>query len=188
MASQRDVTELLLALRDGDQEALQELVPVVNQELRRIARGKLRLEQGGGTLDTTGLVNEAYVQLIRLDRIEWQSRAHFLAIAAQSMRNILVGHARRRRRVKRGGGARHVPLSEAADLPALEVESILDLDAALDRLAKLNPRQARLVECRFFGGMTIEETAEALGVSTATLKRDWVVLRGWLQRELEGEA
>jgi RNA polymerase sigma factor (TIGR02999 family) len=187
MANQRDVTELLIALRDGDRQALNELVPLVYSELRRIARSKLRLERSGHTLNTTALVNEAYLKLVQVDRLQWQSRAHFLAIAAQAMRNILVSYARRRKRVKRGGGAPHVSLSEVADLPAGEADRILDLDAALNNLAELNSRHARIVECRFFGGMTIEETATALGVSTATAKRDWTVLRGWLQRELEGE-
>jgi RNA polymerase sigma factor (TIGR02999 family) len=188
MTNQRDVTELLIAWRDGDRQALDELVPRVYSELRRIARGKLRRERGGHTLDTTALVNEAYLHLVQIDRIQWQSRAHFLAIAAQAMRNILVSYARRRRRLKRGGGAQHVSLSKAMDLPVQEAGRILGLDAALDQLATLNPRHARIVECRFFGGMTIEETATALGISTATAKRDWALLRGWLQRELEREA
>jgi RNA polymerase sigma factor (TIGR02999 family) len=187
MANSPQVTELLISLRDGNREALNELVPLVYSELRRIARRKLRLERSGHTLGTTALVNEAYLQLVQVDRIQWQSRAHFLAIAAQAMRNILVGHARRRKRVKRGGGAPHVPLSEADHLPVREADRILELDAALTDLAALNPRHARIVECRFFGGMTIEETAAVLGVSPATTKRDWTVLRGWLQRELDQE-
>ena len=186
MANPNQVTELLISLRDGNREALNELVPLVYEELRKIASSKLRMERQGHTLDTTALVNEAYLQLVQIDRIQWQSRAHFLAIAAQAMRNILVGHARRRKRIKRGGGAPHVPLSED-DLPVQEAERILDLEAALQGLAALNPRHARIVECRFFAGMTIEETAEVLGVSTATTKRDWVTLRGWLQRELDQE-
>jgi RNA polymerase sigma factor (TIGR02999 family) len=188
MANQQHVTELLISLRDGDRRALDELVPLVYNELRRIARGKLRYERRGHTLNTTALVNEAYLKLVQVDRMEWRSRAHFLAISAQVMRNILVSHARHRKRVKRGGGAPHVSLSEVADFPAGEADRILDLDAALDNLAALNPRHSRIVECRFFGGMTIEETATVLGVSAATTKRDWVVLRGWLQRELEGGA
>jgi len=187
MANSHQVTELLISLRDGNREALNELVPLVYSELRRIARRKLRLERSGHTLGTTALVNEAYLQLVQVDRIQWQSRAHFLAIAAQAMRNILVGHARRRKRIKRGGGAPHVPLSEADDFPVQEADRILELDAALTDLAALNPRHARIVECRFFGGMTIEETASVLGVSPATAKRDWTVLRGWLQRELDQE-
>jgi RNA polymerase sigma-70 factor, ECF subfamily len=195
MTNQRQVTELLISMRDGNREALNELIPLVYAELRRIARRKLRSERSGHTLGTTALVNEAYLQLVEVDRIQWQSRAHFLAIAAQAMRNILVGHARRRKRVKRGSGAPHVSLSEADDLPAgaadnlpaIEADRILDLDAALHDLAALNPRHARIVECRFFGGMTIEETAAVLEISPATAKRDWTVLRGWLQRELDRE-
>jgi RNA polymerase sigma factor (TIGR02999 family) len=181
-----NVTDLLILLRDGDPQALNELVPLIHGELRRIARSKLRLERKGHTLDTMALVNEAYLELVQLDRVQWQSRAHFLAIAAQVMRNILVSYARRRKRAKRGGGALHVSLSEAADFPVAEADRILDLDAALQNLATLNPRHARMVECRFFAGMTIDETATALGVSAATAKRDWIVLRGWLHRELEG--
>jgi RNA polymerase sigma factor (TIGR02999 family) len=188
MTKQRNVTELLIALRDGDRDALNEIVPLVHGELKRIARSKLRRERRDHTLDTTALVNEAYLKLVQVDRVQWQSRAHFLAIAATAMRNILVSHARHRKRSKRGGGAVHVSLAEAADFPAPEADRILDLDAALDNLAALNPRHARIVECRFFGGMTIEETAAALGISAATAKRDWVVLRGWLHRELEGRA
>lgn len=186
MSSEKNVTELLLALRGGNRSALEELVPIVYQELRAIARRKLRQERQGHTLDTTALVHEAYLKLIQLDRVEWQSRAHFLAIAAQAMRNILVNHALRRKRVKRGGGAAHAPIGDALDLPVTEADRILELDAALDRLAEINPRHARVVECRFFGGMTIEETALVLDISIATAKRDWTLLRAWLGRELQG--
>jgi RNA polymerase sigma factor (TIGR02999 family) len=186
MATQKHATELLLSLSNGDREALNELLPLVYDELRVIARRRLRQERPGHTLDTVGLVNEAYLKLFQLDRIQWNSRAHFLAIAAQAMRQILVNHALRRKRIKRGGGAAHVPLDEATDLPAGEAERILALDEALERLASFNPRHARVVECRFFVGMTIEETAEALGVSPATTKRDWSLLRLWLGRELAG--
>jgi RNA polymerase sigma factor (TIGR02999 family) len=185
MGKPRDVTELLIALRDGDRQALNELVPLVYEELRKIARSKLRLERSGHTLNTTALVNEAYLKLVQAESIQWESRAHFLAIAAQAMRNILVSHARTRKRAKRGGGAPHVSLSEAVDLPVEEAIRILDLDDALNHLATLNTRHARIVEYRFFGGMTIEETAAVLGISIATANRDWTVLRGWLQRELE---
>lgn len=185
MSDRRDVTELLIALREGDRAALNELTPLVHAELQRIARRNLRQERAGHTLDTNALVNEAYLQLVRIDRIQWQSRAHFLAIAAQAMRQILVGYARRRKRLKRGGGAVQVTLAHVDGLPAAESERILDLDAALGKLAELNPRHAKIVEFRFFGGMTIEETAAVLEISPATAKRDWAVLRGWLQRELE---
>jgi RNA polymerase sigma factor (TIGR02999 family) len=184
MASQKRATELLLSLTDGNREAWNELLPMVYDELRGIARRKLRYERPDHTLNTTALVHEAYLKLFQLDRIQWESRAHFLAIAAHAMRNILVSHARARKRAKRGGGARPAPLDEAADLPAAEAGRILGLDEALERLAALNPRHARMVECRFFGGMTIDETATALQVSPATAKRDWSVLRLWLGRQL----
>lgn len=193
MVTQRNATELLLALSGGHREALNELVPLVYEELRAIARRRLRQERAGHTLNTTGLVHEAYLKLVQLDRMQWQSRAHFLAIAAQAMRNILVSHARNRKRLKRGGGAPHASLEEAedlavaADLPVAEADRILALEAALERLAALNPRHARVVECRFFGGMTAEETAVVLEVSLGTVKRDWSLLRKWLGRELEGQ-
>ena len=193
MVTQRNATELLLALSGGRREALNELVPLVYEELRVIARRRLRQERAGHTLNTTGLVHEAYLKLVQLDRVQWQSRAHFLAIAAQAMRNILVSHARSRKRLKRGGGAPHGSLEEAedraaaAELPAAEADRILALEAALERLAEKNPRHARVVECRFFGGMTAEETAVVLEVSLGTVKRDWSLLRKWLGRELESQ-
>jgi RNA polymerase sigma factor (TIGR02999 family) len=188
MATQSRATELLLSLRDGNQGALDELVPLVYDELRAIARRKLRHERRSHTLNSAALVNEAYLKLVELDRMEWQSRAHFLGIAARIMRNILVNHALSRKRVKRGGGVPLAPLEEASNLasnlPAQEAERILALDSALEKLAAMNPRHARVVECRFFGGMTIEETAAALAVSGATVERDWALLRVWLGREL----
>ena len=187
-------TELLLLWSHGNRDALHDLVPLVYDELRAIARRRLRLERPDHTLDTTALVHEAYLKLIQLDRVQWQSRAHFLAIAAQAMRNILVSHARSRRRIKRGGGAPHTSLDTASDVQAAEAlgvraadaERILALDEALERLAAVNPRHARVVECRFFGGMTVEETAVVLEVSPGTVKRDWMLLSRWLGRELGG--
>jgi len=184
MATQEQATELLLSFSNGNREALDELVPLVYDELKAIARRRLRHERAGHTLDTVGLVNEAYLKLFQLERIQWNSRAHFLAIAAQAMRHILVNHALRRKRAKRGGGVPNLPLDEATDLPTEEADRILALDDALERLAVVNPRHAKVVECRFFVGMTIEETAAALGVSPATAKRDWSLLRLWLGREL----
>jgi RNA polymerase sigma-70 factor (ECF subfamily) len=188
MSTQSRATELLLSLRDGNQGALDELVPLVYDELRAIARRKLRHERRSHTLNSAALVNEAYLKLVELDRMEWQSRAHFLGIAARIMRNILVNHALSRKRVKRGGGVPLAPLEEASNLasnlPAQEAERILALDSALEKLAAMNPRHARVVECRFFGGMTIEETSAALAVSGATVERDWALLRVWLGREL----
>jgi len=182
----QSATELLLSWSRGDRDALNDLVPLVYDELRAIARRRLRQERPDHTLDTTALVHEAYLKLIQLDRVQWQSRAHFLAIAAQAMRNILVSHARGRRRLKRGGGAPRAPLEAASGVPAVEAKRILALDAALERLAAVNPRHARVVECRFFGGMTIEETAVVLEVSSGTVKRDWMLLSRWLGRELAG--
>ncbi len=186
MATAKRATDLLLSIGNGDREAFNELFPLVYEELRQIARGRMRLERAGHTLETSGLVHEAYLKLIQLDRVQWQSRAHFLAIAAKAMRNILVSHARGRKRKKRGGGATHLPIEDAEDMPAAEAERILALDLSLDRLAATNERHARVVECRFFGDMTIEETATALGISTATVKRDWNFLRLWVGRELLG--
>ena len=186
MKADKGVTELLLALQAGDRTVLDDLVPLIYDELRGIARRKLRSEREGHTLTTTALVHEAYLKLVQLDRVQWQSRAHFFAIAAQAMRHVLVSHAVRRKRVKRGGGAVHVPLESAQDLPLGEAERILALDAALTKLATVNSRQARIVECRFFGGMSIEETAEVLEISPATVKRDWTLMRAWLRRELDG--
>ena len=185
MKAEKRVTELLLELQGGNRAVLDDLVPLIYDELRAIARRKLRSERAGHTLTTTALVHEAYLKLVQLDRVQWQSRAHFLAIAAQAMRHVLVNHALRRKRVKRGGGAPHVSLDDVPDLPLAEADRILELDAALERLAAMNPRHARIVECRFFAGMSIEETAVALEISPATTKRDWTLLRAWLKRELE---
>jgi RNA polymerase sigma factor (TIGR02999 family) len=184
MATKQHATEILLASGNGNREALNELVPLVYDELRAIARRRLRKERADHTLDTVALVNEAYLKLFQLDRIQWKSRAHFLAIAARAMRHILVDHARRRKRARRGGGAAHVPLELAGDLPVVQADRIVALDEALGRLAAVNPRHAQVVECRFFGAMTIEETAAALDISPATAKRDWNLLRSWLGREL----
>jgi RNA polymerase sigma-70 factor (ECF subfamily) len=184
----KQVTELLLALEGGNRAVLDDLVPLIYGELRAIARRKLRSERTGHTLNTTALVHEAFLKLVQLDRIQWQSRAHFLAIAAQAMRHILVNHALRRKRAKRGGGVHHVPLDEVPDLPVEEADRILALDEALARLAAVNPRHARIIECRFFASMSIEETATALEISPATAKRDWTLLRAWLRRELDREA
>lgn len=161
------------------------LFPVVYGELRGLARRYLRGERKGHTLDTTALVHEAYLKLAGLDRIEWKSRSHFLAVAAQAMRRVLVDHAVARKAQKRGGGWSRVSL-ERLDLGRRDHDTdLLALDAALQRLEQSSPRQCRVVECRFFAGMTIDETAEVLGVSPATVKSDWAHARAWLNRELE---
>jgi RNA polymerase sigma factor (TIGR02999 family) len=166
---------------------MDDLLPLVYGELKRIAARQLRAERSGHTLCTTALVHEAWLELSNLDRIRWQNRNHYLALAAQAMRRVLIDHAVARRAQKRGGGQ---PVAALDGDPLVMVEDrsaeLLDLDHALERLASLDERQARIVECRFFGGMSIEETAAALDVSPATVKREWALARAWLNRELSG--
>ena len=181
-----EVTRLLTELGRGSPGALDRLVPILYDELRRIARHHMRGERADHTLDTTALVHEAYVKLVGLDRIQWQNRAHFLAVAAQAMRRVLVDYATGRRRQKRGGSRRRVPLEEMPAGPEQPIETVLALDDALRRLEAVDGRLSRVVECRYFGGMSVEETAQALRVSAATIKRDWSVARAWLNRELRG--
>lgn len=178
------VTALLNDARAGSAEALDALLPVVYKELRRVAAGYLRRERPGQTLQATALVHEAYLRLMRERHVAWQDRAHFCAIAARSMRQILVERARARRAAKRGGAWARITLDEgiaAAAEPEVDLEA---LDEALERLAARDPEQTRLVELRYFGGLTIEETASVLGVSPATVKRSWMVARAWLRKEL----
>ena len=178
------VTELLQAHARGDAGALDRLFPKVYDELRQMARGRLRNERADHTLSATELVHEAFYRLVRLDHLDWKSRAHFLAIASQAMRNVLLDHADNRGAQKRGGGARPVTL-DRVDVPnELPGDDILGLCEALERLERIEPRQARVVECRFFGGLNLDETAEALGVSAATVSRDWTIARAWLHAEL----
>jgi RNA polymerase sigma factor (TIGR02999 family) len=179
------VTELLLEAGRGDPAALNELFPLVYGALRQAARQRLARERQGHSFSTTDLVHEAYLKLVRLDRIEWQGRAHFLAIAAQSMRNILIDHALKRKADKRGGGGEKVTLDEAMAITgAPGGGDLLALDRAMRRLESIDARQSRVVECRVFAGMSIEETAEVLAVSPASIKRDWTIARAWLNREL----
>jgi RNA polymerase sigma factor (TIGR02999 family) len=182
------VTDLLRAARGGDRSAFDALFPLVYEGLRRIAHRKLMRERSGHTFSTTDLVHEAYLKLLRLDRIEWQSRAHFLAVAAQAMRNILVDYAVKRKAEKRGGAGGGVPACATIVVKEAPAADLLAVHDALNRLEALDPRQSRVVECRFFAGMSIEETAEALCVSPASVKRDWAVARAWLNRELRGAA
>jgi RNA polymerase sigma factor (TIGR02999 family) len=187
MPPQSDVTELLLAAADGDSSALERLMPIVYTELHRVAHRRLRGERADHTLSTTALVHEAYLKLMNLERLNWQNRAQFMAIASRLMRQILVDYARSRRTVRRGGEHKGVELkaSESAAVTAGEpAEEVLALHQALESLGNINGRHARIVECRFFGGMSIAETAEALSISPATVKRDWVMARAWLNREL----
>jgi RNA polymerase sigma factor (TIGR02999 family) len=183
------VTELLSQVRGGKREALDVLLPVVYGELRKIAARYMRAEWEGHTLQPTALVHEAYLRLVDQRDVEWQSRAHFFGVAAQLMRRLLVDHARGRNRRKRGGGLLVVPLdgNDVAGPAPDEGIDMVGLDAALDRLSELSPQQGRIVELRYFGGLSIEETAEVLGVSTMTVKRGWAMARAWLRRELSGE-
>jgi RNA polymerase sigma factor (TIGR02999 family) len=179
-----DITELLIAHGGGDPEALDRLVPLVYEDLRRLARVQLRRRRPGQTLDTTGLVHEAYLRLVDQTRASWRDRGHFLAVSALAMRQIAVDHARRRARAKRGGGQVAVSLDEINEPAAREAAHILEIDEALKRLAVENARLARVVECRYFAGLSEEETAAALDVSLRTAQREWFKARAWLRREL----
>lgn len=185
MPDREKITRLLEAHADGDREALNALLPLVYDELRRIAHGRLRGERRDHTLSTTGLVHEAYLGLVRLDRMSWQNRSHFFAIASQAMRNVLVNYAVQRNAQKRGGDRQRLALDDVKLGTETRVEELLALDEALRRLEALDPRQARVVECRFFGGLSIEETAHALGVSPATVNRDWAMAKAWLSSMLD---
>ncbi|MGA8504677.1 MAG: sigma-70 family RNA polymerase sigma factor [Candidatus Sulfotelmatobacter sp.] len=185
MGSRRgEVTGLLLEYAQGSQEAADKLILVVYEELKRLARHYMRRENPSHTLQTTALVHEAYLKLVRQNDVNWQSRAHFIGVAAQLMRRILIDHAKGRLREKRGGEQVVVPLNEALTFSPERSEEILKLDEALERLSKLDARQSRIVELRFFGGLSIEETAEFLGISPKTVKRDWTVAKTWLRSEL----
>ena len=182
-----EITELLLAWSEGKQSALEQLVPLMYPELHRLAHRCLRGEGAGNTLQTAALVNEAYLRLVDTGRVEWRDRAHFLAVSAQLMRRILVEFARRRQSHKRGYGARLIPLNTALDLHHMRSREMVELDDALNELAKLHSRRANVIEMRFFGGLSVEESAAALGVSQETVMRDWRLARAWLHRELEGQ-
>jgi RNA polymerase sigma-70 factor (ECF subfamily) len=181
-----EVTGLLLAWSQGDEGALQKLVPMVYEELRRLAHHYMSQERTGHTLQTTALVHEAYQRLIDTPHVRWNDRIHFFAVCAQLMRRILVDHARSRGYLKRGGGAPIVSLDEAAELAAGPSTDLLAIDAALTALAGMDPRKAQVVELRFFGGLTVEETAAVLKVSSDTVHRDWKLAKVWLLGELEG--
>jgi len=190
-ANERDrleVTALLRAHAAGDPDALTQLLPRVYDQLRRIARARLRHERDDHTLSTSEVVHEAFLALVPLDRVQWESRSHFFAVASRAMRNVLVDYAERRGAAKRGGGVRRLSLDELieGEAPVAEhpIDDLLALNDALGRLEALDARKARVVECRFFGGLSLEETAEALGSSPATVSRDWTFARAWLHREL----
>ncbi len=183
------VSRMVARASQGDERALSQLMPLVYNELRRLARGYLRRERPGQTLQPTALVNEAYLRLVKDKKQDWQTRSHFVAIAAISMRQILIERARARGAQKRGGDRARVTLDEGLVAGQERSVDLLAVDAALTRLATIDSQQARLVELRFFGGLTIEESAEALGISPATVKRHWAMAKAWLQREItEGAA
>ena len=181
--SPNQVTELLLKWKCGDQDSLHALLPLVYNELRRLAQHHLRGERPDHTLQSTALVHEAYLRMVKPGSMQFESRGHFFALASQLMREILVDHARHRRAAKRDGGER-LTLEVAAELAESKGVDLLALDDALNELAKMNPRQSRIVELKFFGGLSIEEVSDVLGVSPATVERDWAVARAWLYREI----
>jgi RNA polymerase sigma factor (TIGR02999 family) len=183
-----DITVLLQAHAAGDADALDRLLPQVYGELRRIARGRLRRERDDHSLATTDLVHEAFIKLVPLERVDWRSRSHFFAVASRAVRHVLIDHAARRRAVKRGSGARAVALDEQVPSAERPLDELIAVGQLLDRLEKLEPRQVRVVECRFFGGLSLDETADALGISPATVSRDWTFARAWLHRELAATA
>jgi RNA polymerase sigma factor (TIGR02999 family) len=186
-ASSERVSKLLLNWGQGDQGAREALIPLVYDELRRLARRYLRRERPDHTLQSAALVNEAYLRLIRQEQPQWQNRAHFFGVAAQLMRHILVDHARNRAAAKRGAGAPRLSLDPEFALPHERDLDLVALDDALNQLAALDSQQSRVVELRFFGGLSIEETSVVLGISSATVKREWATARAWLQREMKNK-
>jgi RNA polymerase sigma factor (TIGR02999 family) len=183
-ASPNEITEQLIAWSKGDEAALEKLIPAVYQELRRMADHYLRGEDSGHSLQPTALVHEAYLRLIDQSKVEWQNRAHFFGVAAQMMRRILIDHAKAKHRVKRGGTAVKVVLDENANFTHERASELLALDDALQSLAGMDERKSRIVELRYFGGLTVEETAQVLGISDKTVMRDWNLAKAWLYREL----
>jgi len=184
-SSSHEVTQLLADWSSGNQAALEKLIPLVEAELHRLAHHYMNRERAGHTLQTTALVDEAYLRLVGQKNIDWHDRAHFFGIAAKLMRQILVDYARKRHFAKRGGNALHVSLDEAAVVADERASELISLDEALRELAEISPEQSRIVELRFFGGMTIEETAEVVGLSVDKVKRDWSMAKTWLFHELK---
>ena len=184
MSVPADITGLLLRWSDGDRDALEDLLPLVERELHHLAHYYMRRERGDHTLQTTALINETFLRLVDQTRVRWQNRAHFFGIAAQLMRRVLLNYARDQRRQKRGGGAFHVSLSVADAVAEEQSAELLALDEALQRLAAFDERKSRVVELRYFGGLSNDETAEVLKVSVVTVIRDWNMARAWLAREL----
>lgn len=182
--SVEEITRLLVAWGQGDQTALERLMPLVYEELRRLARRHMNRQRPGHTLQTTALVNEAYLRLIDASQVQWQNRAHFFAVSAQLMRRILVDFARSRKSLKRGGEARQVTLDDSLEVLSERGADLIALDDALNTLGAMNPRQSQIVELRYFGGLSEEEIAEALKISPRTVRREWSLARAWLYREL----
>jgi RNA polymerase sigma factor (TIGR02999 family) len=187
VSSTANITELLLEWTNGDQTALDKIAPLVESELHRLAHHYMRRENSGHTLQTTALVNEAYIRLIDQTQVHWQNRAHFFAIAAKMMRRILINHARDRNRDKRGGGAIQVSLSGIASIVSEKSNELISLDEALNKLAAVDLRKSQVVEMRYFGGMTVEEVADVLQISSITVIRDWNLAKAWLAREIGDE-
>lgn len=182
--AQDKITQLLKAHSSGDRSALDELMPLVYDKMHDLAHYRMVGERTGHTLNTTDLLHEAYLELINFNRIDWENRAHFFGLASQVMRNILVDYAVKKKAQKRGGDRKRVTLGEGDIATELNLHDILSVHQALERLAEIDERQVRVVECRFFGGLTLEETAEALEISTATVSRDWKMAKAWLNREM----
>ncbi|MGI9165578.1 MAG: sigma-70 family RNA polymerase sigma factor [Pyrinomonadaceae bacterium] len=183
-----EVTQLLINWSKGDKAALNDLVPLVQVELRRMAKRYMRREDPGHTLQTSALINEAYIRLIDQKDVEWQNRAHFFAVAAQVMRHVLVDHARSHAYAKRGGGAHKISLDEAVVSTEQKAAELVALDDALKNLADLDPRKSQVIELRFFGGLSIEETAEVMKISSPTVQREWRSAKAWLRREMSKES
>jgi RNA polymerase sigma factor (TIGR02999 family) len=188
VAEPQDLTRLLLDWSNGDKSALDEMTPVLYDELRRVARRLLSAERSDHTLQPTALVHEAYLRLINQRAVDWRNRAHFLGVAATMMRRILINHAKANQAAKREGYAAAISLEDALGVFTNPQVDLLDLDHTLDRLTELDPQQGKVVELRYFGGLSIEETAEVLGISTATVKREWGTARLWLLQQMEGPA
>lgn len=178
------ITELLISWQSGNEEAFEKLLPTVESELRRIARLQMRRERSDHTLQTTALINEAYLRLVGANAVDWQNRAHFFAICAKIMRRILLNHARDGQAEKRGGGANHLPLDEVIVLKPEKSRELIALDEALQELAEFDQVKSRIVEMRYFGGMTLEETAAALNISTSTVSLQWRLARAWLREQM----
>lgn len=184
MSAHGEITRLLAQWQDGNQAALDKLLPLVYEELRRIARGYMRRERPDHMLQTTALVHEAYLRLVEQQNLRWESRVHFFAVAAQVMRHILVDYARGRRRAKRGKGMAELCINEVAIMSEERAEEVIAVNSALENLTAIDPRKSRVFELRYFGGMSVEEAAEALKVSPATVARDWRMAKAWLRREI----